>query len=222
MPLRHLLQHNKEWASRMVREKPGFFTALSQQQHPRYMWVGCSDSRVPANQITGLEPGEVFVHRNVANVFVHSDLNALSTVQYAVDMLKVEHVIVCGHYGCGGVQAALSNTRVGLADNWIRHIQDVRDVHAQRLFNLPREKRLDALCEINVIHGVLNVAQSTVMQDAWARGQAVTVHGWIYGVHDGVLHDLLMSLSAAQEVLPAYQRAIEAVFEAKSASSPRK
>jgi carbonic anhydrase len=215
MPLRHLLQHNKEWAASTERDKPGFFTRLSQQQSPRYMWVGCSDSRVPANQITGLEPGEVFVHRNVANVVVHSDLNALSTIQYAVDMLKVAHVIVCGHYGCGGVQAALSNTRIGLADNWIRHIQDVRDVHAEKLFKLPREKRLDALCEINVIHGVLNVAQSTVLQDAWARGQAVTVHGWIYGVHDGLLHDLLMSLSDPKEVLPAYQAAVAAVFEGK-------
>jgi carbonic anhydrase len=215
MPLRHLLKHNKEWAARMESERPGFFTGLSQQQSPRYMWVGCSDSRVPANQITGLEPGEVFVHRNVANVVVHTDLNALSTIQYAVDMLRVEHVIVCGHYGCGGVQAALSNTRIGLADNWIRHIQDVRDVHAEKLFKLPREKRLDALCEINVIHGVLNVAQSTVLQDAWARGQAVTVHGWIYGVHDGVLHDLLMSLSDPKEVLPAYQAAVAAVLEGK-------
>jgi carbonic anhydrase len=213
MPLRHLLQHNKEWAASMERDKPGFFTGLSQQQTPRYMWVGCSDSRVPANQITGLEPGEVFVHRNVANVVVHSDLNALSTIQYAVDMLRVEHVIVCGHYGCGGVQAALSNTRVGLADNWIRHIQDVRDVHEARLFKLPADKRLDALCEINVIHGVLNVAQSTVMQDAWSRGQQVTVHGWIYGVHDGVLHDLLMSLSDAHGVRPAYETAIDAVFQ---------
>jgi carbonic anhydrase len=215
MPLRHLLDHNKQWAASMERDKPGFFTGLSQQQNPRYMWVGCSDSRVPANQITGLEPGEVFVHRNVANVVVHSDLNALSTIQYAVDMLKVEHVIVCGHYGCGGVQAALNNVRVGLADNWIRHIQDVRDVHAEKIFKLPREHRLNALCEINVIHQVLNVAQTTVMQDAWARGQKVTVHGWIYGVHDGVLHDLLISLSAADGVIDAYQSAVAAVFKRK-------
>ena len=219
MPLRHLLNHNKQWAASMERDKPGFFTGLSQQQNPRYMWVGCSDSRVPANQITGLEPGEVFVHRNVANVVVHSDLNALSTIQYAVDMLKVEHVIVCGHYGCGGVHAALGNVRIGLADNWIRHIQDVRDIHSARLFALPKEQRLDMLCEINVIHQVLNVAQSTVMQDAWARDQDVTVHGWIYGVHDGVLHDLLMSLSAARDVLPTYKAAIDAVFDAKKAGS---
>ena len=199
----------------MERDKPGFFTGLSQQQNPRYMWIGCSDSRVPANQITGLEPGEVFVHRNVANVVVHSDLNALSTIQYAVDMLKVEHVIVCGHYGCGGVQAALGNVRIGLADNWLRHIQDVRDVHAEALFKLPEEKRLDALCELNVVQQVLNVAQSTVMQDAWARDQAVSVHGWIYGVHDGVLHDLLITLSDPAHVLEAYRVAVAAIFEAK-------
>jgi carbonic anhydrase len=199
----------------MERDKPGFFTGLSQQQNPRYMWIGCSDSRVPANQITGLEPGEVFVHRNVANVVVHSDLNALSTIQYAVDMLKVAHVIVCGHYGCGGVQAALDNVRIGLADNWIRHIQDVRDVHAEALFKLPKEKRLNALCELNVIHQVLNVAQSTVMQDAWARGQAVSLHGWIYGVHDGVLHDLLMTLSDPTNVLDAYKNAVAKIFNAR-------
>jgi carbonic anhydrase len=215
MPLTHLLQHNKQWAASMERDKPGFFTGLSQQQNPRYMWIGCSDSRVPANQITGLEPGEVFVHRNVANLVVHSDLNALSTIQYAIDMLQVAHVIVCGHYGCGGVQAALHNTRVGLADNWIRHIQDVRDVHADMLFKLPKDKRLHALCELNVVHQVLNVAQSTVMQDAWARGQAVTVHGWIYGVHDGVLHDLRISLNEPANVLEAYKTAVSAIFQEK-------
>jgi carbonic anhydrase len=215
MPLRHLLNHNKQWAASMERDKPGFFTGLSKQQHPRYMWIGCSDSRVPANQITGLEPGEVFVHRNVANVVVHSDLNALSTIQYAVDMLKVEHVIVCGHYGCGGVHAALENVRVGLADNWIRHIQDVRDVNAERLFKLPQDKRLNALCELNVVHQVLNVAQSTVMQDAWARGQTVSLHGWIYGVHDGVLHDLLITLSSQEGVLDAYKAAVAAIFASK-------
>jgi carbonic anhydrase len=215
MPLTHLLQHNKQWAASMERDKPGFFTGLSQQQNPRYMWIGCSDSRVPANQITGLEPGEVFVHRNVANLVVHSDLNALSTIQYAIDMLQVAHVIVCGHYGCGGVQAALHNTRVGLADNWIRHIQDVRDVHTDMLFKLPKDKRLHALCELNVVHQVLNVAQSTVMQDAWARGQAVSVHGWIYGVHDGVLHDLRISLNEPASVLEAYKTAVSAIFQEK-------
>jgi carbonic anhydrase len=199
----------------MERDKPGFFTGLSQQQNPRYMWIGCSDSRVPANQITGLEPGEVFVHRNVANVVAHSDLNALSTLQYAVDMLKVRHVIVCGHYGCGGVQAALENIRVGLADNWIRYIRDVRDAYADRLERVPQDKRLAALCELNVVHQVLNVAQSTVMQDAWGRGQEVSVHGWIYGVHDGVLQDLLITLSEGSQSIATYQSAVDAIFEAK-------
>jgi carbonic anhydrase len=215
MPLRHLLNHNKQWAASMERDKPGFFTGLSQQQNPRYMWIGCSDSRVPANQITGLEPGEVFVHRNVANVVAHSDLNALSTLQYAVDMLKVRHVIVCGHYGCGGVQAALENIRVGLADNWIRYIRDVRDAYADRLERVPQDKRLAALCELNVVHQVLNVAQSTVMQDAWGRGQEVSVHGWIYGVHDGVLQDLLITLSEGSQSIATYQSAVDAIFEAK-------
>jgi carbonic anhydrase len=213
MPLRHLLNHNKQWAASMERDKPGFFTGLSQQQNPRYMWIGCSDSRVPANQITGLEPGEVFVHRNVANVVAHSDLNALSALQYAVDMLKVRHVIVCGHYGCGGVQAALENIRVGLADNWIRYIRDVRDAYTDRLERLPKDKRLAALCELNVVHQVLNVAQSTVMQDAWSRGQEVSVHGWIYGVHDGVLQDLLITLSEGSKAIATYQSAVDAIFE---------
>ena len=197
----------------MERDKPGFFTGLSKQQHPRYMWIGCSDSRVPANQITGLEPGEVFVHRNVANVVAHSDLNALSALQYAVDMLKVRHVIVCGHYGCGGVQAALENIRVGLADNWIRYIRDVRDANAQRLEQVAAENRLAALCELNVVHQVLNVAQSTVMQDAWGRGQEVSVHGWIYGVHDGVLQDLLISLSDGSQAIKTYKSAVDAIFQ---------
>jgi carbonic anhydrase len=212
MPLRHLIQHNKEWAARMERERPGFFTGLSQQQRPRYMWIGCADSRVPANQITGLEPGEVFVHRNVANVVVHTDLNALSTVQYAVDMLKVEHVIVCGHYGCGGVQAALENARIGLADNWIRHIQDVRDRHKLRLDVAPAEQRLKMLCELNVIEQVVNVCQSTVMKDAWMRGAAVSVHGWIYGLHDGLVHDLHMSVSTPEQLEALYKAAVEHVF----------
>ena len=172
MPLRSLLDHNRTWAAQMEAERPGFFTRLSEQQTPRYMWIGCSDSRVPANQITGLEPGEVFVHRNVANVVVPTDLNCLSTIQFAVDQLKVEHLMVVGHYGCGGVQAALENTRVGLADNWLRHIKDVRDRHARSAGpRCPRQHRLDALCELNVIEQVMNVAHTTVMQDAWARGQ---------------------------------------------------
>ena len=213
MPLTNLLTHNREWAAQMVRERPGFFTSLSQQQNPRYMWIGCSDSRVPANQITGLEPGEVFVHRNVANVMVHTDLNALSAVQYAVDMLKVEHVIVCGHYGCGGVQAALDNARIGLADSWIRHVQDVRDKHRVALAAAPFEKRVGMLCELNVIEQVVNVCHSTVMKDAWQRGHRIMVHGLIYGIHDGVLHDLKMGISEPASIEAHYAEAVNAVFK---------
>jgi carbonic anhydrase len=215
MPLKDLLNHNREWAAQMVRERPGFFTGLSQQQNPKYMWIGCSDSRVPANQITGLAPGEVFVHRNVANVMVHSDLNALSTVQYAVDMLKVEHVIVCGHYGCGGVQAALDNVRIGLADNWIRHIQDVRDKHQSALQTAPAAHRLAMLCELNVIEQVVNVCHSTVVKDAWLRGHGVMVHGWIYGVHDGLLVDLQMGAGALLQVEALHHAAVAQVFNKK-------
>lgn len=176
------------------------------------MWIGCSDSRVPANQITGLEPGEVFVHRNVANVVVHSDLNALSTIQFAVEMLKVEHVMVVGHYGCGGVQAALSNLRIGLADNWIRHIQDVRDRHRQALEAMPEVKRLDALVALNVVEQVVNVCQSTVLQDAWSRGQVIQVHGWVYGIHDGLLQDLRISVSGLDGLEAIYKHAVEGVL----------
>jgi carbonic anhydrase len=213
MPLNELLSHNRAWAAQMVRERPGFFTGLSQQQNPKYMWIGCSDSRVPANQITGLEPGEVFVHRNVANVMVHTDLNALSAVQYAVDMLKVEHVIVVGHYGCGGVQAALTNARIGLADNWIRHVQDVRDKHKTALEAAPSKHRLDMLCELNVIEQVMNVCHSTVLKDAWHRGHPITVHGWIYGVHDGLLVDLQVGAGSLAQIEPLYEAAIEQVFK---------
>lgn len=206
-----LFTHNRAWAAEMERERPGFFTNLKSQQKPKYMWIGCSDSRVPANQITGLEPGEVFVHRNVANVVVHSDLNALSTIQFAVEMLKVEHVMVVGHYGCGGVQAALDNVRIGLADNWIRHIQDVRDRHRQLLAALPESKRLDALVALNVIEQVVNVCQSTVLQDAWGRGQQISVHGWVYGIHDGLLQDLHISVSSLDGLEALYLAAVEAV-----------
>ena len=206
-----LFAHNRAWAAQMERERPGFFSSLTKQQAPKYMWIGCSDSRVPANQITGLDPGEVFVHRNIANIVVHSDLNALSTIQFAVDMLKVEHIMVVGHYGCGGVQAALENTRVGLADNWIRHIMDVRDRHRGILENTSPAKRLDALVELNVIEQVVNVCVSTVMTDAWAKGQKVSVHGWAYGVHDGLLHDLHINVDGADSIEPAYRAAIEGI-----------
>jgi carbonic anhydrase len=215
MPLKDLFSHNRAWAAQMERERPGFFTSLVKQQSPRYMWIGCSDSRVPANQITGLEPGEVFVHRNVGNVVVHSDLNALSAIQFAVERLKVEHVIVVGHYGCSGVQAALEAARIGLADNWIRHIQDVRDRHRPLLEELPQAHRADALCDLNVIEQVVNVGVSTVMVDAWARGQRVIVHGWAFGVHDGLLQDLHMSVSSAESIEPLYRAAVGRVIAAR-------
>jgi carbonic anhydrase len=210
-----LFTHNRAWAAEMERTRPGFFTSLTKQQTPKFMWIGCSDSRVPANQITGLEPGEVFVHRNVANVVVHSDLNALSAIQFAVDMLKVEHIMVVGHYGCGGVLAALNGTRVGLADNWIRHIQDVRDRHRPLLDGMAPEGRGDALVDLNVIEQVVNVCVSTVMVDAWAKGQKVTVHGWAYGVHDGLLQDLHMTVSSTDGIEPAYRAALQGVIAAR-------
>ena len=213
MPLRSLLAHNRTWAAQMEAERPGFFTRLSEQQTPRYMWIGCSDSRVPANQITGLEPGEVFVHRNIANVVVPTDLNCLSTIQFAVDMLKVEHLMVVGHFGCGGVKAALNNTRVGLADNWLRHIKDVRDRHAALLAELAERHRLDALCELNVIEQVMNVAHTTVVQDAWARGQPLTLHGWVYGLSDGLLQDLHMVIRGEDVLAQTHARAVAAVAQ---------
>jgi carbonic anhydrase len=217
MPLRHLLEHNRAWAAQMEADRPGFFTGLSQQQNPRYMWIGCSDSRVPANQITGLAPGEVFVHRNVANVVVPTDLNCLSTIQYAVDQLKVEHLMVVGHYGCGGVTAALKDVRVGLADNWLRHIKDVRDRHMALLEASPPGRRVDALCELNVIEQVMNVAQTTVVQDAWARGQALSLHGWVYGLRDGLLQDLLMTVEGTDDLDRIHRSAVAAVAERRTA-----
>jgi carbonic anhydrase len=207
--LQHLFDNNREWAARMEREQPGFFTHLSQQQNPKYLWIGCSDSRVPANQITGLEPGEVFVHRNVANVVVHSDLNALSVIQYAVDFLKVEHILVVGHYGCGGVLATLRGARVGLADNWLRHVHDVKIRHRRRIDHLPVPVQEDVLCEMNVIEQVGNVALSNVLQDAWARGQKVSVHGWCYGLKDGIAKDLGVSMSHAGEVMDVFRTALK-------------
>jgi carbonic anhydrase len=216
--LNDLFAHNRRWAAEMQTNQPGFFTRLSTQQTPKYMWIGCSDSRVPANQITGLEPGEVFVHRNVANVVVHSDLNALSTVQFAVERLKVSHVMVVGHYGCSGVQAALEGARIGLADNWLRHIQDVRDRHSGILDGLDAQQRADALCELNVIEQVLNVSQTTVLQDAWLRGQDVTVHGWIYGLHDGLLKDLKVTVEGNLAIEASYARAIASVSSSRAGS----
>ena len=211
--LQHLFDNNRAWAARMELEQPGFFSGLTHQQTPKYLWIGCSDSRVPANQITGLEPGEVFVHRNIANVVVHSDLNALSVIQYAVDCLKVEHIMVVGHYGCGGVLAATRGARIGLADNWLRHVQDVREHHQEWLESLEPGQRVDALCELNVIEQARNVCLTTVVQDAWARGQSLVVHGWFYGLHNGLLEDMKMTVSSLDEVRVVYQGALAALRE---------
>lgn len=213
--LEDLFVHNRAWAARMESERPGFFTALLAQQKPKYMWIGCSDSRVPANQITGLEPGEVFVHRNVANVVVPTDLNCLSTIQYAVDQLHVEHLMVVGHYGCGGVLAALEGTRVGLADNWIRHVQDVRDRHRELLAGIAPEWRHDALCELNAIEQVVNVAQTTVLLDAWGRGDTVKLHGWCYGLKDGLINNLHMTVGRADDLKSVYRAAVAGVAAAQ-------
>jgi len=209
-----LFARNRAWAAEMERKQPGFFTGLTAQQKPRYMWIGCSDSRVPANQIIGLAPGEIFVHRNVANVVVHSDLNALSTIQFAVERLKVRDILLVGHYGCSGVQAALEGARIGLADNWLRHIQDVRDRHQTLIDAAPESARANILCELNAVEQVLNVAQSTVLQDAWARDQEVTLHGCVYGLHDGLLKDLQMHLGGKDDIAAIYRTAIAAIAAA--------
>ena len=204
-----LLANNRRWAAAVNAREPGFFTRLAKQQNPKYMWIGCADSRVPANEITGLDPGEVFVHRNVANIVVHSDLNALSTIQFAVEHLKVEHIMVVGHYGCAGVRAAMRGIRVGLADNWLRHVQDVRLRHRKRLDHLPETEQENILCEMNVIEQVGNVALSTVLQDAWARGQKVAVHGWVYAVSDGLLKNLEVTMDAPEKVVSVFGAAFK-------------
>lgn len=207
--LQHLFEQNQAWAAAIKQRDPEFFQKLSRQQNPEYLWIGCSDSRVPANEILGLLPGEVFVHRNIANVVVHTDLNCLSVLQFAVDVLKVKHIMVVGHYGCGGVGAALRCERVGLADNWLRHIQDVRHKHDACLCRLPDEASRSArLCELNVVEQVLNVSQTTIVLDAWARGQPLAVHGWIYGLQDGLLRDLTCSASNSDEASARYQQAV--------------
>ena len=200
-PLAHLLANNRAWAAEVTRREPDFFDRLARQQAPRYLWIGCSDSRVPANQIVGLPPGEMFVHRNVANVVVHTDLNCLSTLQFAVDVLRVQDVIVCGHYGCGGVGAALRGETLGLVDNWLRHVQDVASRHQTQLDGLPGDaERHTRLCELNVLEQVVNVGQTTVVRDAWTRGQELSVHGWIYDVADGLVRDLEVEASAEDEL----------------------
>jgi len=210
--IQDLFAHNRAWAAQMEAERPGYFTSLVKQQTPRYMWIGCSDSRVPANQITGLEPGEVFVHRNVANVVVHSDLNALSAIQFAVERLKVRDIMVVGHYGCSGVQAALEGARIGLADNWLRHIQDVHEKHVRSVAAERSEAAaLNRLCELNVIEQVANVCQTTVVRDAWDRGQELAVHGWVYGLTDGLVRDLRTTVAATKEIAAAYDAALAAL-----------
>jgi carbonic anhydrase len=209
--LRELLENNRAWSESIKADDPEFFNALARQQSPRYLWIGCSDSRVPATQLVGLLPGEMFVHRNVANMVVHTDFNCLSVLQFAVDVLKVEHVIVCGHYGCGGVQAAMQNLQLGLIDNWLRHVQDVMHDHAAQLSKIEGEaQRLDRLCELNVIEQVLNVSRTTVVQNAWGRGQELAVHGWIYGVGDGLLRDLDICITSQAELSAAYESAVRA------------
>jgi len=199
--LDQLFQNNIDWAASMVEEDAGFFKKLASQQSPEYLWIGCADSRVPANEIVGLLPGELFVHRNIANVVVHTDLNCLSVLQFAIDVLGVKHVIVCGHYGCSGVHAALARRRIGLADNWLRHVQDVHQKHERYLGEaLPTKARQDRLCELNVIEQVSNVCQTTIVQDAWERGQLLTIHSWIYGLQDGRLRNLGLTVDGAEEL----------------------
>src|ERR1700759_1733972 len=206
-----LFERNRRWAADTEERSPGFFSRLVNQQTPQYLWIGCADSRVPANELVGLLPGDVFVHRNVANVVAHSDLNALSVIQFAVDALKVKHVIVVGHSKCGGVTAALNNTRVGVVDNWLRHVQDVRNAHLEFLQAVHEAQRVDALVELNVLEQARNVCLSTVVEDAWVRGQTVSVHGWVYGLHNGLLKDLSFTVASTEDVAPAYERALLAL-----------
>jgi carbonic anhydrase len=210
--LRHLFENNRRWADRITGEDPAFFKRLSGIQTPEYLWIGCADSRVPANEIVDLLPGEMFVHRNVANIVVHTDLNCLSVMQFAVDVLKVKHIIVVGHYGCGGVQAAFERRRLGLIDNWLRHIQDVHGRHRDKIAAIQGSReQADRLCELNVVEQVANVCQTSIVIDAWERGQQLSVHGWIYGLRDGHIRDLGTTASSSDEAVEAYRRAIDAL-----------
>ncbi|MBW8309975.1 MAG: carbonate dehydratase [Candidatus Paracaedibacteraceae bacterium] len=211
--LQNLLDRNKNWSAKMKKSCPTFFEELALQQSPEYLWIGCSDSRVPANQIVDLPPGEVFVHRNVANMIVHSDLNCLSVIQYAVDVLKVKHIIVCGHYGCGGILATLNNQKMGLIDNWLRHVQDTKQKFKGVFDKLKPDTHWDVLCELNVLEQSINVAQTTVVQDAWNRGQELAIHGWVYKLHDGLVRDLKMGISDVTELSSLYEKAIESIHQ---------
>jgi carbonic anhydrase len=207
--LQHLFDSNQLWARRMERRDPGFFARLSNQQSPAYLWIGCSDSRVPANEIVGLLPGELFVHRNIANLVVHTDLNCLSVMQFAVEVLQVRHIIVCGHYGCSGVRAALRRQRLGLCNNWLRHIEDIYKRHDRQFLGFNNENEAaDRLCELNVIEQVQNTCRTTIVTDAWEQGQELTIHGWIYGLQDGLLHDLGMTIGGAGEIELKYEQAV--------------
>ena len=208
--IENLFANNKAWSESMHAENPEFFSRLVNQQSPEYLWIGCSDSRVPANQIIGLAPGEVFVHRNIGNVVVHTDLNALSVIHYAVEMLRVKHILVVGHYGCGGVKAALYDNRTGLTDNWLRHVQDVRDRHEAMLAAIDdANERVNRLCELNAMQQVVNVCQTSVLREAWERGQSVTVHGWCYSLENGLINDLKVSANSREEAMERYRDAVE-------------
>ncbi len=204
--LDRLIESNKEWAEKINQENPDFFSSLSKQQNPEYLWIGCSDSRVPANQIVGLMPGEVFVHRNVANQVIHSDLNCLSVVQFAVEVLNVKHIIVTGHYGCGGVHAAYDNSRHGLVDNWLSHVKDVHYKHIDELSKLPPDEARDRLCELNVMEQVRNLARTTVVRDAWKNGQELTLHGFVYGLHNGLINDLGIDIASVDDLRSQFKQ----------------
>lgn len=217
--LTNLLARNRAWAEKIKANDSNFFQKLSEQQSPEYLWIGCSDSRVPANEIVGMTPGELFVHRNVANVVVHTDLNCLSAIQYAVDALGVKHIIVCGHYGCGGVRAALLNMKLGLIDNWLRHIQDVMQKHAPLLTGISEEsQRVDKLCELNIIEQVQNVCQTTIVQNAWERGQQLIIHGWVYSLSDGLIRDLNIHVASQDEMAEVYTNALASVARPRASS----
>ncbi len=218
-PLNHLLQQNREWAAAISAQDPEFFRKLAAQQSPEYMWIGCSDSRVPANELLGVMPGEVFVHRNVANVVVHTDLNCLSVLQFAIDVLRVKHIIICGHYGCSGVLAAMVGRRVGLADNWLRHVRDIKQRHERYLGEVVEHLRHEKLCELNVIEQAINVCQTTIVQDAWERGQELTVHSWVYGLRDGLLRDLGVTLADQSDLAEWLEKGIESYADERSENS---
>lgn len=211
--IERLIANNQAWSQQVKEDNPHFFTKLAESQRPRFLWIGCSDSRVPAEQLTGLQPGELFVHRNVANLVIHTDLNCLSVVQYAVDVLQVEHIIICGHLGCGGVETAITNPELGLINNWLLHIRDIWYKHSTLLGELPPEKRMDTLCELNVIEQVYNLGHSTILQSAWTRGQKVMIHGWVYGLQDGRLHDLDITTTSRESLELRYRNAMAKLLQ---------